>query len=107
MQHLRGRSRARSTAAAVVALVAPLLVVQASTQAATGPASRTAVREAGSQVAAPVPDLTWEPCAHATLECASALVPLDYDTPQGATTRIFMSKRAATDPAHKIGTLFV
>ena len=41
------------------------------------------------------------------LECTDAQVPLDYDDPTGETTRIFMSKHAATDPNDKIGTLFV
>ena len=59
------------------------------------------------KVVAPIPTLNWHACFGGDLECTSAQVPLDYDDPTGETTRIFMSKQAATDPGNKIGTLFV
>lgn len=39
-------------------------------------------------------------------QCATVEVPTDYDNPQGPTTTIALTRLPATDPAHKIGTLF-
>jgi pimeloyl-ACP methyl ester carboxylesterase len=55
---------------------------------------------------APVPVLRWHPCTPAGYQCATARVPLDHRRPHGATIRIAMIRRLATDPARRIGTLF-
>lgn len=39
-------------------------------------------------------------------QCAAVEVPTDYDHPNGPTTTIALTRLPATDPAHKIGTLF-
>ncbi|HEX4702844.1 MAG TPA: alpha/beta hydrolase [Pseudonocardiaceae bacterium] len=52
-----------------------------------------------------VPNLTWQPCA-AEFLCATATVPLDYANPRGATIRLAVIKHPATDPAHRIGSVF-
>src|SRR2546430_1165983 len=52
-----------------------------------------------------VPKLDWQPCG--ALQCATATVPLDYDRPIGPTIQLALVRRLATDPAHRIGTLFV
>jgi pimeloyl-ACP methyl ester carboxylesterase len=52
-----------------------------------------------------VPQLDWRPCA-GDFFCATAVVPLDYANPAGDTIRLAMIKRPATDPAHRIGSLF-
>jgi pimeloyl-ACP methyl ester carboxylesterase len=55
----------------------------------------------------PAPTLNWQPCASATgFYCADATVPLDYADPFGATIQIAVIKHPATDPTHRIGSLF-
>jgi pimeloyl-ACP methyl ester carboxylesterase len=107
------------TAAACLALVAAGLSVPSPAGAAptsAGPPSAgasvvlpQAAAEASRQVAAaPLPTLTWKPCAGAPgRQCARAQVPLDYDAPLGARISLALAKLPAGDPAHRIGTLFV
>jgi len=56
-----------------------------------------------------VPSLAWRPCGEAfpDVECAAALVPLDYDQPHGAKTALALARIPASDPKHKIGTVFI
>ncbi len=63
---------------------------------------------AGAASAQTVPQLEWESCRQEpAYECAFARVPLDYDEPDGPRTRIALARVAATDPARRIGTLFL
>jgi pimeloyl-ACP methyl ester carboxylesterase len=55
---------------------------------------------------APVPTLAWERCGGG-LDCATASVPLDHDQPRGPRLSLALARRPATDPAHRIGTLFL
>jgi len=54
----------------------------------------------------PVPALDWVSC-HGGFQCATARVPLDYRHPHGATIGIAVIRHLATEPAHRIGSLFV
>jgi pimeloyl-ACP methyl ester carboxylesterase len=90
------------------ALALPALVVVA------GPASARGRLDHGNPEArrvdrVPTPDLDWFDCSQLTPDawCATATLPLDYDRPRGATTEVAMLKLEATDPEHKIGTLFL
>lgn len=62
--------------------------------------------------------VTWGECtsydpaggdlyAEAGIQCGYAIVPLDYNNPSGPTIAIGMLKRPATNPAERIGTLFM
>jgi len=55
------------------------------------------------------PRLSWAACDedHPGIECATFRVPLDYDAPRGPTTQLALARVPASDPAHKVGTLFV
>ncbi|GAA2212003.1 alpha/beta hydrolase [Nonomuraea monospora] len=53
-----------------------------------------------------VPELRWSPC-HEGFQCATAKLPLDYRQPDGKKIDIAVVRRPATDPTHRIGTLFV
>src|SRR5688500_18540122 len=53
-----------------------------------------------------VPQLTWKACGDG-FECASAAVPLDYDRPKGRTIEVALVRLPATDPARRIGSLFL
>ena len=57
-----------------------------------------------------MPELAWAACDGAGLEafdCATAEVPTDYDEPAGDTTTIALTRIPATDPAQRIGSLFL
>ena len=56
--------------------------------------------------APPVPVLNWGPC-HGDFQCATARVPLDYRHPDGARISIAVIRHLATDPAHRLGSLFI
>jgi pimeloyl-ACP methyl ester carboxylesterase len=83
--------------AALVAMLTGLLsvtVVMAPAQAA--PSASHPVRTT----------IHWSPCEAGFL-CASARVPLDYDHPTGTQISLALTKLPATDPAHRIGSLFI
>ena len=53
-----------------------------------------------------VPRLAWEDCDDG-FECATAVVPLDHDGPSRRTIDLALVRLPATDPARRIGSLFV
>jgi pimeloyl-ACP methyl ester carboxylesterase len=64
---------------------------------------------ASPAIAAPVPQLAWHPCvdpAQGGFDCATMQVPLDYAQPSGATISLAVIMHPASDPGHRIGTLF-
>jgi pimeloyl-ACP methyl ester carboxylesterase len=62
---------------------------------------------AGALAAAPpVPALRWSDCGGG-FQCATAAVPLDYQLPLGRTISLALIKLPASDPARRIGSLFV
>ena len=79
---------------AAAALLAAVLVPAAAAAAAPGPATP------------PVPVLHWRSC-YGGFQCATARVPLSYRDPRGAAISIALVRHLATDPARRIGTLFV
>lgn len=101
-------------AAAMLVVASPAIATAAPAPEPAGAeqqvASADASLEAAPQVEAPVPDLAWTACDGEGLEafeCASAQVPSDYDEPHGATTTIALTRLPATDPAQRIGSLFL
>ncbi|HEV7757430.1 MAG TPA: alpha/beta hydrolase [Acidimicrobiales bacterium] len=107
----RSRRSFRRWDGAAVALVAALAVTGGTIAPASGaPATPAAAPAAAASVAAPaVPDLDWQACGadFPGAECAVATVPLDYDRPRGATTEVALARIPASDPAHRIGSVFV
>jgi pimeloyl-ACP methyl ester carboxylesterase len=58
---------------------------------------------------APSPTLRWKPCTEpgeGGFDCATAQVPLDYAQPLGKTITLALIRHRATDPAHRISSLF-
>src|SRR5262249_2746747 len=103
---IAGRERPRDASSARRAIwhaprLALALAVALAMTAGLTPASASAV---------PAPKLSWHPCADPAqkgLQCATARgVPLDYRHPGGRTIRLAVIRHRATDPAHRIGTLF-
>ena len=52
------------------------------------------------------PALTWQDCQDG-FQCSTAKVPLDHDQPSGSKIDLALIRLPATDPAKKIGSLFV
>ena len=77
----------------------------------TGAALLTAAPAQAGTTTTHTPPLTWGPCADApddpTATCATLTLPVDWAHPHGATFGLALARRAATDPAHKIGPLLV
>jgi hypothetical protein len=87
--------------------LAPLLGIAVSVLLfATAPAAATG-EAAGRGVQVPV--LDWQPCGpdFPGTECATAEVPLDYDSPTGTTTQIALARIPASDAADRVGSVFV
>jgi pimeloyl-ACP methyl ester carboxylesterase len=58
--------------------------------------------------AAPAPVISWSTCPEdAKVRCGTMKVPADWSDPTGPTASIAIARRAATDPAHRIGELLV
>ncbi|NEA37021.1 alpha/beta hydrolase [Streptomyces sp. SID13031] len=89
----------------VAATAAAALVVPSVAQAAPPAASTAANTE---QLV--VPKINWGSCGAEPglkpFQCATVEVPTDYDHPRGPTTTIALTRLPASDPAHRIGTLF-
>jgi pimeloyl-ACP methyl ester carboxylesterase len=72
-------------------------------------AARTALPAVSAQAgsAGPVaPRLSWADCGDG-FECTTAQVPLDYDRPRGSTISLALVRLPASDPGHRIGSLFI
>ncbi|WP_328322707.1 alpha/beta fold hydrolase [Kribbella sp. NBC_00382] len=93
-------SRRWTTLATIGALVAGLLTMVPASAAPSAEATST-----GAQV----PKLDWKLCSEQFPEydCATAMVPMDYDDPHGAKVPIALARLRATDPEHRIGSLFL
>jgi pimeloyl-ACP methyl ester carboxylesterase len=51
---------------------------------------------------------TWQPCPeNAEVQCAAITVPIDYARPRTGTIDVAVARQPATDPAHRIGVLFL
>jgi pimeloyl-ACP methyl ester carboxylesterase len=101
--HHRHRFR-RAVLAALVAVLAATLVPLPS--AAAGPRSSEGTGSAA------VPRLHWGSCAAEgegleAFQCATAVVPLDYDRPKGRQITLALARLPASDPSRKIGSLFL
>jgi pimeloyl-ACP methyl ester carboxylesterase len=90
--------------AALVAVLAATLVTIPPSAATTPPAT------AGTGSAA-VPQLDWGSCGPEPelqpFQCATAIVPLDYDKPKGRQITLALARLPAGDPSRRIGSLFL
>jgi pimeloyl-ACP methyl ester carboxylesterase len=92
--------------AALVAVLAATLFTVPSSAGATAP------RAASGTGSAAVPELDWGSCAAEgegleAFQCATAVVPLDYDRPKGRQITLALARLPASDPSRKIGSLFL
>ena len=64
-----------------------------------------AIAVSGGSAAPPAPKVAWSKC-FVQFQCGTVQVPLDYDQPGGASISIALARLPATDPSHRIGSLF-
>jgi pimeloyl-ACP methyl ester carboxylesterase len=97
---MRGSRRRLVSFALVTAVIALVLPVPVVARAPSVPAAPTFS----------APAATWEPCfedVDTGYECDVVRAPLDYGDPTGPTVSVAMARIKATDPAHRIGSLFI
>jgi pimeloyl-ACP methyl ester carboxylesterase len=94
----------RGVLAALVGVLAATLFTIPPAAGATAPASSPS----GTGSAA-VPELNWASCGEGLedFECATAVVPLDYDRPKGKQITLALARLPAGDPSRRIGSLFL
>ncbi|SDT02026.1 TAP-like protein [Microlunatus soli] len=77
-------------------------------RAEPAPSDKTSAKEAKRVDSVPTPRLNWYPCNdYDGAQCATVKLPLDYDKPNGAKVELALLKMPATDPDHKVGSIFV
>ncbi len=62
------------------------------------------------QALAEQPRVNWQECPSefgSDFDCAAYAVPLDHDQPGGTTIRLKLIRLPASDPAHKLGSIFI
>ncbi|UJW28873.1 alpha/beta hydrolase [Saccharothrix sp. AJ9571] len=91
-----GTRSGRTALRCAAALAAAALVL-------TGCAGGSA--EPGSAAPAPAP-IAWSECGP-SLDCATVEVPLEYTNPNGEKIPLAVKRHRATDPAQRIGSLFI
>jgi pimeloyl-ACP methyl ester carboxylesterase len=81
------------------------LTVAIAALAALAVAMPSAASAAAHRRAAEAP--SWQPCGLFGADCASATLPKDYSDPSAGTVTIALARHKATDPARRVGTLFL
>ena len=96
--------------ATCVATSVPFLATAPAQARQSSRPDRTVRVEADRVDRVPTPRPSWWDCGGlyvAGAQCAMVALPLDYDQPLGPTTRVAVLRLKASDPARRIGTLFV
>jgi pimeloyl-ACP methyl ester carboxylesterase len=87
-----------------------VLILLAAVALAALAVSSALAASARSAATVAVPRLVWHRCASPAqqgFQCATARVPRDYDRPHRAKIHLAVVRHRATDPDHRVGTLFV
>ncbi len=115
MRLANGRVPARRATTGVLLTVALALAAASPAGAGTAPAARAraGIRTAGAQVArmaALTTTVRWGNCGHgipSPFQCGTVPVPLSYRNPSGPKITIALLRLRASDPAKRIGSLFI
>jgi pimeloyl-ACP methyl ester carboxylesterase len=87
------------------ALVAGLLAGQATSAATPAAGAATHLPSTAGPAATSAPPVPWRDCGDG-FQCATVKVPLDYDRPDGRLIDLALARLPASDPAHRLGSLF-
>ena len=90
-------------------VLAALVAVLAATLSAVPPAGASSAPRVSVTGSAAVPRLHWASCGEGleAFQCATAVVPLDYDRPNGKQITLALARHPASDPSRRIGSLFI
>ncbi|MEV2252173.1 alpha/beta hydrolase [Streptomyces sp. NPDC050147] len=94
---------------ATVFLAAGLLISGCSASSSTADASMAALPRATPQELAPYygQKLSWRECGVPGFECSTMRAPLDYAKPDGKGIKLAVSRKKATGPGKRLGSLLV
>ncbi|GAA1920872.1 alpha/beta hydrolase [Streptomyces durmitorensis] len=94
---------------ATVFLAAGLLISGCSAGSSTADASMAALPRATPEGLSPYygQKLNWRECGVPGFECSTMKAPLDYAKPDGAAIRLAVSRKKATGPGKRLGSLLV
>lgn len=94
---------------ATVFLAAGLLISGCSAGSSTADASMAALPRATPQELSPYygQKLSWRECGVPGFECSTMKAPLDYAKPDGAQIKLAVSRKKATGPGKRLGSLLV
>lgn len=94
---------------ATVFLAAGLLISGCSTGSSTADASMAALPRATPQELTPYygQKLRWRECGVPGFECSTMKAPLDYAKPDGEAIKLAVSRKKATGPGKRLGSLLV
>ncbi|MEV0527133.1 alpha/beta hydrolase [Streptomyces sp. NPDC050439] len=94
---------------ATVFLAAGLLISGCSAGSSTADASMAALPRATPQELSPYYDqkLSWRECGVPGFECSTMRAPLDYAKPDGPQIKLAVSRKKATGPGKRLGSLLV
>ncbi|HEY9475458.1 MAG TPA: alpha/beta hydrolase [Mycobacteriales bacterium] len=106
IQRHRWRTVAVAAATLTTITMAPASAAPTSAPAGAVPANSLPTAAEVRTDAVPTPRLDWTDCGEG-FQCATAQVPLDYAHPHEGTVTLAVNRLPATDPAHRIGSLFV
>jgi pimeloyl-ACP methyl ester carboxylesterase len=100
--------RTRTTRGVALAASIVLLAGACAGGSASTPPSATTSPSSTASAVAPTPSpaaaVAWRACGSG-LECTRIAVPLDHARPSGQAIWIYLARRPATDPAHRLGSL--
>lgn len=105
MTRPNGRSGEQSLLARGVILLASIAFAACGSVSPTQPPP-TPVPTSSRQGELPVNAVVWSDCGGG-FQCGSILAPIDYANPSSGSLRVALIRLAATDPAHRIGSLVV
>ncbi|MDX3100266.1 alpha/beta fold hydrolase [Nonomuraea angiospora] len=81
-------------------MLATAIMMLATVLPLSAPQAATAADDEGKR------GITWGPCEEEpTVECGTLAVPIDWSKPYGATVKLALARRKATDPSARIGSL--
>lgn len=94
---------------ATVFLAAGLLISGCSAGSSTADASMAALPRATPEELSPYygQKLSWRECGVPEFECSTMKAPLDYAKPEGETIKLAVSRKKATGPGKRLGSLLV
>ncbi|MFI6941238.1 alpha/beta hydrolase [Streptomyces sp. NPDC050418] len=103
------RTKAPLARTAAALLAAGLLISGCTDGSSPDPSARSSLDSAAQEALKPfaTQKLKWRECGVPGFECSTLRAPLDYEKPDGGTIKLAVSRKKATGPGKRIGSLQV